>query len=69
MSFIQEKTHQVSGIGAILNLPIYRELYAIFEAMAKFKHYIYFGNQLIIRTDNQSLMSLPDQTIQTPEQI
>jgi hypothetical protein len=44
-----------------------RELYAIIEAMAKFKHYT-FGYQFIIWTDQQSLRSPSDQNIQTPEQ-
>lgn len=44
-----------------------RELYAVTEAMAKFRHYI-LGHKFIIRTDQQSLKALTDQTIQTPEQ-
>ena len=44
-----------------------RELYAVTEAMAKFRHYI-LGHKFIIRTDQQSLKALSDQTIQTPEQ-
>lgn len=41
-----------------------RELYAVTEAMAKFRHYI-LGHKFIIRTDQQSLKALTDQTIQT----
>lgn len=44
-----------------------RELYAITEAMAKFRHYL-LGHKFIIRTDQKSLKSLTEQTIQTPEQ-
>jgi hypothetical protein len=44
-----------------------RELFAITEAMAKFRHYL-LGHQFIIRTDQKSLKSLMDQTIQTSEQ-
>lgn len=44
-----------------------RELYAVTEAMAKFRHYI-LGHKFIIRTDQKSLKALTDQTIQTPEQ-
>lgn len=35
--------------------------------MAKFRHYI-FGHKFIIRTDQQSLKALIEQTIQIPEQ-
>lgn len=44
-----------------------RELYVVTEAMAKFRHYI-LDHKFIIRTDQQSLKALTDQTIQTPEQ-
>ncbi|GJW87713.1 ty3-gypsy retrotransposon protein [Tanacetum coccineum] len=44
-----------------------RELYAITEAVAKFRHYL-FGHYFIIRTDHHSLRHISDQTIQTPEQ-
>ena len=44
-----------------------RELLAITEALAKFRHYL-LGNKFIIRTDQRSLRSLMDQTLQTPEQ-
>lgn len=44
-----------------------REMMAITEAVAKFRHYL-FGHYFIIRTDQKSLHHLTDQTIQTPEQ-
>ncbi|GJW14512.1 ty3-gypsy retrotransposon protein [Tanacetum coccineum] len=44
-----------------------RELYAITEAVAKFRHYL-FGHYFIIRTDHHSLRHISDQTIQTLEQ-
>jgi len=44
-----------------------RELYAITEAVAKFRHYL-IGHHFVIRTDQRSLKHLQDQTIQTPEQ-
>ncbi|GJY36048.1 ty3-gypsy retrotransposon protein [Tanacetum coccineum] len=44
-----------------------RELYAITEAAAKFRHYL-FGHYFIIRTDHHSLRHISDKTIQTPEQ-
>lgn len=44
-----------------------RELYAIFEAISKFRHYL-LGHKFIIRTDQKSLKSLTEQAIQTPEQ-
>lgn len=44
-----------------------REFYAITEAIAKFRHYL-LGHKFIIRTDQKSLKSLTDQTLQTPEQ-
>jgi hypothetical protein len=44
-----------------------RELFAITEAIAKFRHYL-LGHKFIIRTDQKSLRSLMDQALQTPEQ-
>ena len=44
-----------------------RELYAISEAISKFRHYL-MGHQFIIRTNQKSLKSLTEQSIQTPEQ-
>ncbi|PNY08611.1 Ty3/gypsy retrotransposon protein [Trifolium pratense] len=44
-----------------------RELYAITEALAKFRHYL-IGHKFTIKTVQQSLKALTDQTIQTPEQ-
>ena len=44
-----------------------REFFAITEAIAKFRHYL-LGKRFIIRTDQQSLKSLLDQNLSTPEQ-
>lgn len=44
-----------------------RELYAITEAVAKFRHYL-VGHSFVIRTDQRNLKHLTDQVIQTPEQ-
>ncbi|WVZ14757.1 hypothetical protein V8G54_012323 [Vigna mungo] len=44
-----------------------REFYAISEAIAKFRHDL-LGHKFIIRTDQKSLRSLNDQSLQTPEQ-
>lgn len=44
-----------------------RELFTVAEAMAKIRHYL-LGHKFIIRTDQQSLKALTEQTIQTPEQ-
>ncbi|MCH89429.1 transposon Tf2-1 polyprotein, partial [Trifolium medium] len=44
-----------------------REFRAITEALAKFRHYL-LGHKFIIRTDQQSLKALLDQSLQTPEQ-
>lgn len=44
-----------------------RELFAITEAMAKFHHYL-LGHKFVIKTDQKSLKSLLDQSLQTPEQ-
>ncbi|GAU10375.1 hypothetical protein TSUD_419040, partial [Trifolium subterraneum] len=44
-----------------------REFFAITEAIAKFRHYL-LGHKFIIRTDQKSLKSLMDQSLQTPEQ-
>jgi hypothetical protein len=45
----------------------FREMLAIAEAMAKFRHYL-LGHKFIIRTDQKSLRSLMEQSLQTPEQ-
>lgn len=45
----------------------FREMLAIAEAIAKFRHYL-LGSKFIIRTDQKSLRSLMDQSLQTPEQ-
>lgn len=44
-----------------------REMLAITEVVAKFRHYL-FGHYFVIRTDQKSLHHLTDQTIQTPDQ-
>jgi hypothetical protein len=44
-----------------------RELFAITEAIAKFRHYL-LGHKFVIRTYQKSLRSLLDQSLQTPEQ-
>jgi len=44
-----------------------RELYAIIEAVAKFRHYL-VGHYFIIRIDHRSLKHLIGQVIQTSEQ-
>ena len=44
-----------------------RELYAITEAVKKWRQY-FLGMRFIIRTDQKSLCSLLDQVIQTPDQ-
>ncbi|PNY16670.1 Ty3/gypsy retrotransposon protein [Trifolium pratense] len=43
-----------------------RELLAITEALAKFRHYL-LGHKFVIKTDQKSLKSLLDQSLQTPE--
>jgi len=43
------------------------ELYALTEAIAKFRHYL-MGKKFILKTDQQSLKALTDQTLHTPEQ-
>ncbi|CAJ2641138.1 unnamed protein product [Trifolium pratense] len=45
----------------------FREMFAIAEAIAKFRHYL-LGHKFIIRTDQKSLRSLMDQSLQTPDQ-
>ncbi|XP_061353237.1 uncharacterized protein LOC133298012 [Gastrolobium bilobum] len=44
-----------------------RELYALTEAVKRWRHYL-LGSHFVIRTDHQSLRQLLTQTIQTPEQ-
>lgn len=44
-----------------------REMYAITEAIAEFRHYL-VGHRFIIRTDHQSLRHMTDQVVQTPEE-
>ncbi|WVZ20702.1 hypothetical protein V8G54_008024 [Vigna mungo] len=43
-----------------------REFYAIIKAIAKFKNYL-LGHKFIIRTNQKSLKSLMDQSLQTPD--
>ncbi|PNY14541.1 hypothetical protein L195_g011223 [Trifolium pratense] len=45
----------------------FREMLAIVEAIAKFRHYL-LGHRFVICTDQKSLRSLMDQSLQTPEQ-
>ncbi|PNY16671.1 retrotransposon-related protein, partial [Trifolium pratense] len=45
----------------------FREMLAIAESIAKFRHYL-MGHKFIIRTDQKSLRSLMEQSLQTPEQ-
>ena len=42
-----------------------RDLYALTEAVAKFRHYL-LGHKFILRTDQKSLRILMDQNLQTP---
>jgi len=44
-----------------------RELYAVTQAIAKFRHYL-LGHKFIIKTDQKSLKELLDQSLHTPEQ-
>lgn len=44
-----------------------RELYALTEAVSKFRHYL-LGHRFVIKTDHQALKHLTSQVIQTPEQ-
>lgn len=44
-----------------------RELYAVTEVVGKFWHYL-IGHKFIIKTDQEALKHLYQQTIQTPKQ-
>jgi hypothetical protein len=44
-----------------------REFRAITKALAKFRRYL-LGHKFVIRTDQQSLKALLEQSLQTPEQ-
>jgi len=44
-----------------------RELYAVTEAVAKFRHYL-LGHKFMIKTNQKSLRNFMDQSLQTPEQ-
>jgi len=44
-----------------------REMLAITEAVAKFRHYL-LGHRFVIKIDHKSLRPLMDQVLQTPEQ-
>ena len=43
-----------------------RKLYAITQAVAKWRHYL-LGKLFLIKTDQQSLKELMSQTVQTPK--
>ena len=43
-----------------------REMYAITQAMAKFRHYL-LGHRFVIRTDHKSLKGMQSRVIQTPK--
>ena len=44
-----------------------RELYALTKAVAKFRHYL-LGHKFVVKTDQKSLRTLMEQSLQTPEQ-
>lgn len=44
-----------------------REFHAITDALAKFRHYL-LGHKFVLRTNQKSLKSPLDQSLQTPEQ-
>ena len=44
-----------------------REMHAITEAVAKFRHYL-LGHHFVIRTNHKSLKEMQTQAIQMPEQ-
>lgn len=44
-----------------------REMFAVKETVSKFRHYL-VGHKFIIRTDQEALKCMCQQTIHTPEQ-
>ena len=70
---LMQQEHPISYFSKKLSLRIQqasayvRELYAITEAVKKWRQYL-LGRRFIIRTDQKSLRALLDQVIQTPEQ-
>lgn len=51
----------------ILSSAYVRELYAVSQAVQKWRHYL-LGRKFVIKTDHKSLKELMSQVIQTPEQ-
>ncbi|KAJ9537379.1 hypothetical protein OSB04_030112 [Centaurea solstitialis] len=70
---LSQGKHLVAFFSKKLSYPMQKqsayvhELYAISEAISKFRHYL-LGHRFVICTDQKSLRSLTDQAIQTPEQ-
>ena len=70
---LSQNGHPIAYFSKKLNLRMQkqsayiRELYAITEALAKFRHYL-LGSKFVIKTDQKSLKSLLTQSLQTPEQ-
>jgi len=70
---LSQNTHPIAFFSRKLNPRMaatstyVRELYAITEAIKKWRQYL-LGSTFTIYTDHQSLKSLMTQTIQTPEQ-
>jgi len=70
---LSQESHPIAYFSKKLNTGMQREstyireLYAITEVVAKFRHYL-LGHKFIIRTDQKSLRSLTNQVLQNPEQ-
>ena len=60
--FSKKLTHKMSLASAYV-----RELYAITQAIARWRHYL-LGKRFLIKIDQKSLKELMSQVIQTPEQ-